>query len=109
MKLQEVEETLIIIVLNNGGGTIFKMLPINEHNNEFCDYFETPHNVSIAALCRAHKINHVLVSRPEQIISSFESLINKPGAHIFECITDGEDSMRLRKELWNLKLDRHEL
>lgn len=109
LKLHEVEETLIIIVLNNGGGTIFKMLPINEHNNEFSDYFETPHNVSIAALCRAHKINHVLVSRPEQIISSFESLINKPGAHIFECITDGEDSMRLRKELWNLRLDENEL
>ena len=54
LKLQEVEETLIIIVLNNGGGTIFKMLPINEHNNEFCDYFETPHNVSIL-----HFVEHI--------------------------------------------------
>lgn len=109
LKLHEVEETLIIIVLNNGGGTIFKMLPINEIKNEFSEYFETPQNVSIAALCKAHKINHILVSRPEQIVSSFESLANKPGAHIFECITDGEKSMRLRKQLWNLKLDGHEL
>ncbi len=105
LKLHEVEDPFIVIVLNNGGGSIFKMLPINEHKNEFSDYFETPHNVSLAALCRAHKIDHSLISRPEQIIPTFESLIERPGAHIFECMTDAEDSMNLRKTLWDYKPD----
>ena len=105
LKLHEVEETLIVIVLNNGGGSIFKMLPINTYKKSFSTYFETPQSVSLAALCRAHKINHVLISRPEQIVSSFESLINKSGAHIFECITDGKDSMNLRNQLWSFKED----
>lgn len=105
LKLHEIEDPLKIVVLNNGGGSIFKMLPINEHKNEFSDYFETPHNVSLAALCRAHKIDHTLISRPEQIIPTFESLIERPGAHIFECMTDAEDSMDLRRILWDYKPD----
>ena len=106
LKLHEIEEPLIIVVLNNGGGSIFKMLPINSHKNEFGDYFETPHHVSLAALCRAHKIDHTLISRPEQIIPTFESHIERPGAHIFECMTDAEDSMDLRKLLWEYKPDK---
>jgi len=101
MKLNEVEQPLVIIVLNNGGGTIFKMLPVSNYRTKYSNYFETPHNVSLAALCRAHKVNHTLISRPEQLIPTFESHIERPGAHIFECITDGEDSMELRRKLWN--------
>lgn len=96
-----ISETLIIIVLNNGGGTIFRMLPANEQKNKYSDYFETPQNVSIAALCRAHKIKHTLISRPEQLISSFEETLEKKGIHILECMTDADDSMELRKKLWN--------
>lgn len=96
-----VSETLIIIVLNNGGGTIFRMLPINEQKNKYSDYFETPQNVSIAALCRAHKIKHMLISRPEQLISSFEDTLEKKGVFVLECMTDADDSMELRKKLWN--------
>jgi len=105
LKLHEIEYPFLVIVLNNGGGNIFKMLPINDRKNEFSDYFETPHHVSFAALCRAHKINHTLISRPEQLIPSFESHIERPGAHIFECMTDGEDSMDIRRLLWNYKPD----
>lgn len=96
-----VSETLIIIVLNNGGGTIFRMLPINEQKNKYSDYFETPQNVSIAALCRAHKIKHMLISRPEQLISSFEDTLEKKGVYVMECMTDADDSMELRRKLWN--------
>ena len=101
LNLKEVTQPLLIIVLNNGGGTIFKMLPVNSFKKKYANYFLTPQLVSLAALCRAHKLPHSLVSRPEQVISAFEQNIEKPGAHIIECITDGEDSMELRKALWN--------
>lgn len=101
LNLKEVTQPLLIIVLNNGGGTIFKMLPVNSFKKKYSDYFQTPQQVTLAALCRAHKLPHTLVSRPEQIIPSFEKNIEAPGAHIIECITDGEESMTLRKLLWN--------
>ncbi|MCR9132447.1 MAG: 2-succinyl-5-enolpyruvyl-6-hydroxy-3-cyclohexene-1-carboxylic-acid synthase [bacterium] len=103
--LQKVKTPLIIVLLNNGGGTIFKMLPISNYKKRYSEYFETPQQVSIAALCRAHKIDHTLISRPEQLIPSFEAYIERPGVHIFECMTDAEDSMELRRQLWNYTPD----
>lgn len=96
-----IKETLFIVILNNGGGTIFRMLPINEYKEKYTEYFETPQDVSIAALCRAYKIDHALISRPEQLISNFEERLEKPGVHILECITNPDDSMVLRNLLWD--------
>ena len=98
---KNLSDPLLIVVLNNGGGTIFRMLPINEFGKPYQDYFETPQTVSIAALCRAHKIDHELISRPEQLDSAFEKRLDKPGIHVLECITDADDSMDQRKMLWN--------
>ncbi len=94
-------ESLIIVILNNGGGTIFRMLPINEFGKKYQEYFETPQSTSIAALCRAHKIGHDLISRPEQLVTLFEKRLEKPGLHVLECITDADDSMVQRYVLWN--------
>lgn len=96
-----VKEPLIVVVLNNAGGSIFRMLPIHELKDTFTPYFETPQQVSIAALCRAHKVDHTLISKPEQLIPAFEERIEKPGIHILECITDSEESMSQRETLWN--------
>lgn len=101
LSLGAITQPLIIFILNNGGGSIFKMLPINQYKRKYSDFFETPQQVSIAALCRAHKISHSLISRPEQLIPEFEAHIEQPGVHICECITDAEDSMELRRALWN--------
>ncbi len=101
----DLSETLIIVILNNGGGTIFRMLPINQFGKKYQQYFETPQSTSIAALCRAHKIGHDLISRPEQLVSLFEKRLEKPGIHVIECITDADDSMAQRKLLWNYDPD----
>lgn len=95
-----VEESLIIVILNNGGGTIFRMLPVNEYKKKYSGYFETPQDVSIAALCRAYKIKHNLITRPEQLITNFEDKLEKPGVHVLECITDPDDSMEQRHQVW---------
>ena len=42
--LQYVEQPLTIVVLNNGGGSIFSFLPIAEHDI-FSPYFDTPHEL----------------------------------------------------------------
>ncbi|MEQ9308715.1 MAG: 2-succinyl-5-enolpyruvyl-6-hydroxy-3-cyclohexene-1-carboxylic-acid synthase [Balneolaceae bacterium] len=101
LNAQSIVDTLFIVILNNGGGTIFRMLPINEYKNKFTQYFETPQNVSIAALSRAYKIDHTLISRPEQLISNFEERLDKPGVHILECITNPDDSMNQRNLFWD--------
>ena len=102
---KEVSQPLVIIILNNGGGTIFRMLPVHQIKEKYTSYFETPQAVKIAALCRAHSIDHTLVSRPEQIIPTFDKLIQKNGVHVMECMTGADESMEERHALWNFKIE----
>lgn len=104
LSARSVESPLVIIVLNNGGGTIFRMLPVYKFKKKHTDYFETPQDVRIVSLCRGFNVDHTLVSKPEQFTPAFESYIDKPGIHVIECITDADDSMIERHKLWNFSL-----
>ncbi len=98
-------ESLIIVVLNNGGGTIFRMLPVYKFKEKHKQYFETPQGTKIVSLCRGFNVDHELVSKPEQFAKAFEKFADKPGVHVIECITDADDSMMERHSLWNFKMD----
>ncbi|SMO36096.1 2-succinyl-5-enolpyruvyl-6-hydroxy-3-cyclohexene-1-carboxylic-acid synthase [Gracilimonas mengyeensis] len=104
LQAASVDKPLVVIVLNNGGGTIFRMLPVHDIRSKYTEYFETPQQVKIAALCRAHGIHHTLVSKPDQIAPVFHKLKKRNGLHVMECMTDAEKSMEQRHALWNFKL-----
>jgi len=95
---------LVIIVLNNGGGTIFRMLPVFKFKDKHREYFETPQNVKITSICRGFNVDHELVSKPEQFAKAFEKYVDQPGIHVIECITDADDSMMERHSLWNFNM-----
>ncbi|NGP86856.1 2-succinyl-5-enolpyruvyl-6-hydroxy-3-cyclohexene-1-carboxylic-acid synthase [Fodinibius halophilus] len=100
---QKIEHPLVIVVINNSGGSIFRMLPVERHEKYFEDYFETPQNADIKTLAAAHDI-------PCHTIDSLSSLhdfnlsewmqINS-GLSVVECKTDADASMKLRKKLWD--------
>ncbi|MBT8320797.1 MAG: 2-succinyl-5-enolpyruvyl-6-hydroxy-3-cyclohexene-1-carboxylate synthase, partial [Eudoraea sp.] len=49
---------LRIVVMNNGGGGIFRILPGKEESPEFEKYFETPQNQSIQSICMAYGLEY---------------------------------------------------
>lgn len=99
-----INQNLVIVVLNNGGGTIFRMLPVYKIRDKYTRFFETPQQTNIAALCRAHKVEHALVSQPEQLIPAFEKMMREKGLQVLECVTDANISMQQREELWNFEM-----
>lgn len=96
-----VHSPLIVVVLNNGGGTIFRMLPVHDIREAYQEYFETPQHTSLSALCRAHKTEHSLVSRAADLESVFSEHLQIKGLSVIECMTDADDSMALREACWN--------
>lgn len=97
------DQPLIIVVINNGGGSIFRMLPIEQHEQFFKSYFETPQSVDIEKLVDSYDI-------PYRRIDSLQALKyfdlkywrNKyVGLSVIECQTDVDASMKLRKTLWS--------
>ena len=48
-----------IIVINNGGGGIFRILPGRQDNERFEKYFETVHHARIDLICAAYGLEHI--------------------------------------------------
>lgn len=47
-----------IVLLNNAGGGIFRILPGNKNEDYFADYFETTHELDAKHLCDMYKIQY---------------------------------------------------
>jgi len=96
------DRPLVAVVLNNGGGTIFRMLPIYEQDDKvYTGYFETPQDGDFEHLARTYKIPFVRVESIEELEALDLDRFDTPGIHLVECRTDPDASMKLRETLWN--------
>lgn len=100
LSLKKSETPLVIVIINNGGGTIFRMLPIYGRKEIYDTYFETPQDVNISDLAAAHKLQYRKINSLEEFLN-FDMTEQKEFPLILECITDADASMALRKKLWN--------
>jgi 2-succinyl-5-enolpyruvyl-6-hydroxy-3-cyclohexene-1-carboxylate synthase len=94
-------------VINNGGGSIFRMLPIADHKEYFSAYFETPQQADITALAQSYGIHAQRIETIDQLGRLDPiSLAGKSETKLclIECATDPEASMELRNKLWGSKL-----
>jgi len=69
-----------IIIINNGGGGIFKFIPGPGNTNAF-DYFETPHNLTARQLAEMFNFKYDVAKNENELkeqIKSFYQIENKP-------------------------------
>lgn len=96
------DQPLVVVLLNNGGGNIFRMLPIYKHKKQlYTHFFEAPQTVDFEALSDSHDLNFTSIQSIDQLGEIRWDDFTDPGIHLVECKTDSEASMKLRHELWN--------
>jgi 2-succinyl-5-enolpyruvyl-6-hydroxy-3-cyclohexene-1-carboxylate synthase len=93
------DRTVVILVLNNKGGGIFRMLPIASNKAVFDTYFVAQQQADLGHLSRAYGIKFHRVENTGELVNEFKGLIGNKGFHIIECVTDSERSMNLRLRL----------
>jgi len=98
LSLKNIQHPFIIAVINNGGGNIFKMLPVSQNDEYFQDYFITPQNVDIQNLAEAHQISFNRIHSVKELSSFDPNAVNE--SQIVEFVTDPNESMKLRRTLW---------
>jgi 2-succinyl-5-enolpyruvyl-6-hydroxy-3-cyclohexene-1-carboxylate synthase len=87
-----------IILINNGGGRIFEMLPISKSAPEILEkYFQTPVAYQAEQICAAFGISYQRV----QDSLSLQTALNQDyiGLRLIECITDSKTSQKQRREI----------
>jgi len=90
-----------IILVNNGGGGIFRFIP-GPKQSESLDYFETPHKLTAEHLCKMYKFEyksaHDLISLNNQL-SDFYNESNFP--KLLEIFTPREENDLILKAYFN--------
>jgi len=99
ISLRKYSRNFVIIVINNGGGTIFRMLPVSGYEEYFTEYFETPQNIQIAKLASAHHIDYKLIDSLRDL-RRLDDPNKLDSPLIIEIKTSAGQSMSIRKKLW---------
>jgi len=71
---QYIPKNFKIIVINNSGGGIFRILPGEKNTEKFDTYFETKHHLTAQHLCEMYHVNYSTVSNEHELdekITSF--------------------------------------
>ncbi len=101
LSIRHISTPFVIVVINNNGGNIFRMLPIHEHDDVYTDYFETPQKAKLEHLALAHSMEYRQINTLDELIKlTFDGLEADVKPVVVECITNPENSMNLRRKLW---------
>jgi 2-succinyl-5-enolpyruvyl-6-hydroxy-3-cyclohexene-1-carboxylate synthase len=88
-----------IVLVNNDGGGIFHVLPIEDFDPPFTDFFTTPHDLDFEPTGDLYGFDFTRVDSIEDFHDSYlESLANE-GTQVIEVVVDGEASHRRRETL----------
>jgi 2-succinyl-5-enolpyruvyl-6-hydroxy-3-cyclohexene-1-carboxylate synthase len=65
-----------IVVINNQGGGIFRILPGKEANQTFENYFETVQDRSVKAVCELYGLEHLQAGSFAELSEALDSFFN---------------------------------
>lgn len=66
-----------IVLVNNSGGGIFRILPGHKNTSNFEYFFETTHNLTAKQLCEMFKFEYHQAKDQEQLTESLKTFYNK--------------------------------
>ncbi|MGZ5289197.1 MAG: 2-succinyl-5-enolpyruvyl-6-hydroxy-3-cyclohexene-1-carboxylic-acid synthase [Actinomycetota bacterium] len=89
---------LIVVVVANGGGEIFSLLPQRELA-EHRELFVTPHGADLGALIGATGAGHARVTRTDELVPALDRAHEARGLQVVEIVVDPARALELRSDL----------
>ena len=88
---------LSVVLINNGGGGIFEMLPIADVSPTFETYFVMPQSVEFSSLCHTYGVEHQSIQTVEALVECIK-VLPETGIRVLEIGSDQTTSMNYRKQ-----------
>ena len=97
-----------IVLLNNDGGGIFHMLPIEAYDPPFTSQFVTPHGLDFEPTGDLYDLSFARVDGGDrnEFRDAYTEATMSDGSHVIEVRTDAESSHRVRERLRERAVDR---
>ncbi|MEN8928466.1 MAG: 2-succinyl-5-enolpyruvyl-6-hydroxy-3-cyclohexene-1-carboxylic-acid synthase [Flavobacteriales bacterium] len=91
-----------VIVINNGEGNIFKILPYPQEDKTSLPFFTTPHQTSIKKFCDLYNLAYFRSESIESLSQNFDKFIeNNEQPSVLEIDTSKADNDTILKEYFN--------
>ncbi|MFC6873073.1 2-succinyl-5-enolpyruvyl-6-hydroxy-3-cyclohexene-1-carboxylic-acid synthase [Halobellus marinus] len=102
----DVEATIVLV--NNDGGGIFHILPIEAYDPPFTSQFVTPHGLDFAPTEDLYDLSFARVDGGERAAfrDAYAEATTSDGSHVIEVGTDAEASHRVREDLRERTVER---
>ncbi|WP_232702118.1 2-succinyl-5-enolpyruvyl-6-hydroxy-3-cyclohexene-1-carboxylic-acid synthase [Halobacterium wangiae] len=99
LALERCDVDATIVLLNNDGGGIFHMLPIEEFDPPFTGQFRTPHGLDFAPTGDSYDLEFGRVETLAGFRDAYRRSLESSGTQVVEVRTDAERSHRERERL----------
>jgi len=91
-----------IIVINNGGGGIFRILPGEKNTDNFDTFFETKHKFTASNLCEMYNLEYTMIHRESELNQNLKSFFNSSDTpKLLEIFTPSEINDQVLLEYFN--------
>jgi 2-succinyl-5-enolpyruvyl-6-hydroxy-3-cyclohexene-1-carboxylate synthase len=99
LSVQRCDVDATIVVVNNDGGGIFHMLPIEQFDPPFTEQFRTPHGLDFEHAADLYGLAFDRFERLASFESAYRKSVRSEGTQVLEVAVDAERSHRFRDEL----------
>jgi 2-succinyl-5-enolpyruvyl-6-hydroxy-3-cyclohexene-1-carboxylate synthase len=90
---------VVFVVVDNGGGGLFDLLPQAEHAPSFERLFVAPHRVDLSRLGSAYDLSVSVVDSEEVLQASLPAALVAGGAHVLVVHVERETDLKTRRAL----------
>lgn len=90
---------IVFVVIDNGGGGLFDLLPQAEYAPGFERLFVTPHGLDLTVLAEAYGLRSVVIDRISGLAQSIAGMIESHGAQVVVVPVERETDLKLRRAL----------
>ena len=91
--------SVVFVVVDNGGGGLFDLLPQAEHAPGFERLFVTPHGLDLAALASAYGVDSSVDPNLDGLAARIGGLLEASGTHLVVVPVDRETDLKKRRAL----------
>ncbi|QSG13843.1 2-succinyl-5-enolpyruvyl-6-hydroxy-3-cyclohexene-1-carboxylic-acid synthase [Halapricum desulfuricans] len=88
-----------IVLLHNDGGGIFHMLPIEDFDPPFTEYFKTPHGIDFEPVGDLYGLEYAIVEDLADFETAYTDSVESDGTQVIEVRFDADESHRTRERL----------
>jgi 2-succinyl-5-enolpyruvyl-6-hydroxy-3-cyclohexene-1-carboxylate synthase len=90
---------VVFVVIDNGGGGLFDLLPQAEHAPAFERLFVAPHGLDLHRLGSAYNLEVSVIEDVDGLRSSLPARLGGGGAHVLVVPVDRETDLKARRAL----------